>query len=264
MSPFRNCIAKTKESDVADFSQVIGDHWNAYSAERDGALMFVSFDEDVASVDSIANLSLCARIMLPIHQPNGAGGPDSPEAETLWNMEDELFELLQEHQVACRYVARLTYGGLRELVFQVQDWESFRPHVGMWMMQHQEYEMDVSEHEGWEFYNDYIRPRHEDRIFMMDNSVVMNLIEAGSDPEKEHSLEYVFEGDESGLERIAISLRKRGYVDVGETDFSSGRIVLAKLMVLDPSLIVFESLANSELAEDAGVEFNGWGASVVE
>jgi hypothetical protein len=35
-------------------------------------------------------------------------------------------------------------------------------------------------------------------------------------------------------------------------------------MVLDPSLIVFESLANSELAEDAGVEFSGWGASVVE
>lgn len=248
---------------MSDFSQIVGDRWNAYSAERDGALMFVSFDEDVAEVEAIDHLSSCARILITIHQPNGAGGPESPEAEKLWEMEDELFELLQEHQVDCRYVARLTYGGLRELVFQLQDWESFRPPVGMWIMRHEEYEMDVSEHEGWDFYNDYIRPRHEDRIFMLDNSVVMNLIEAGSDPEKEHSLEYVFVGEKSGLERVAISLRKRGYVDIGETDFASGQIVLAKKMVLDTSLIVFESLANSELAEDAGVEFNGWGASVV-
>jgi hypothetical protein len=34
-------------------------------------------------------------------------------------------------------------------------------------------------------------------------------------------------------------------------------------MVLDLSLIIEESLANYQLAEDADIEFNGWGAAVV-
>ncbi|MBN8603335.1 MAG: hypothetical protein J0M26_20030, partial [Planctomycetes bacterium] len=62
---------------------------------------------------------------------------------------------------------------------------------------------------------------------------------------------------------VAISLQKRGYSNIGELDFTSGQIVMAKLLKLDVTLIVNESLTNADLAEDAGVEFDGWGAAVV-
>jgi regulator of RNase E activity RraB len=244
--------------------KIVLDEWNAYTADRDGVLMFISFDENAASQDEIEGLGLCARVLVPIKDPNSAGGPESPETEVLWEMEDELIELLDEHQVKCRLVGRLTYDGMREIVFQLHDWETFRPPVGLWMMQHGDYKIDVSEHEGWGFFDDYIRPRLEDQLFMADYSVIESLIESGSDPEKEHLLEYVFMGEASGLKRVAQSLRQRGYSDVGELDFGSGQIVLAKSIVLDPMLIVQESLTNYELAEDAGVEFDGWGAEVVE
>lgn len=248
---------------MTDFSKVVGDHWNAFSAQRGDTFMFVSFDEDVASVEMIEELSLCARVWWRIQEPNPAGGPESPETEKLWEMEDELLEMLDEHKVACRFVARLTYGGIRELVFQLADWDSFRPPVGRWLINQADYEIDVSEHEGWGFYDDVVRPSREDRFFMLDNSVIMNLIESGSDPEKEHSLEYAFTGNEQGLRRVAISLQKRGYSNIGELDFTSGQIVMAKLLKLDVTLIVNESLTNADLAEDAGVEFDGWGAAVV-
>jgi hypothetical protein len=45
---------------------------------------------------------------------------------------------------------------------------------------------------------------------------VDSLVETGSDPQKEHSLEYVFMGEADGLKRVAQKLQKRGYEPVGE------------------------------------------------
>ena len=243
--------------------QIVFDEWNAYVGERDGVTMFISFDEAAARDEPPSDLPFCARVMIPIHSPNDVGGPVSPESEVLWEMEDELVAMLEEHDVRCRLVGRLTYGGLREIVFQLQDWDSFRPPVGLWMMEHEAYEVDVSEHEGWDFFNDYIRPRIEDWLFMADRSVVDALVESGSNPASEHSLEFVFMGDPTGLKQVARALKPRGYEPVDEGDGALDRIVLAKRMALDLPLIVAESIANYRLAEDAGVEYNGWGAAVV-
>ena len=243
--------------------QIVFDEWDAYVTEVGDVTMFVSFDDAVTRGNPPAQLQYCARVMIPIHWPNDAGGPVSPEAELLWQMEDELVEFLRENRVNCRLVGRLTYDGLREIVFQLQDWDSFRPPVGHWMMQHEDYEIDVSEHDGWEFFDEYIRPTVADRISMADFSVIQALIEDGSDPEKEHTLDYAFGGDSQALKVVAEALQQRGYQPNGPLDFESGQIELAKRLVLDHALIVDESLANFQLAEEAGVEFLGWGAAIV-
>ncbi|WP_372365744.1 DUF695 domain-containing protein [Candidatus Uabimicrobium sp. HlEnr_7] len=243
--------------------QIVSDEWNTYPAERDGVAMFISFDEAVIREDPPKDLQLCARIIISIREPNNTGGPVSPESELLWEMEDALVALLQEHCVRCRLVGRLTYDGLREIVFQLHDWNLFRPPVGLWIMQNENYDIDVSEHEGWCFFDEYIYPRTEDQLFMSDRSVVDSLVDNGSDPDKEHSLEFVFMGTSGGLKRIANILQQRGYEPVGKMNTTSGQIVLARQLVLDLSLIVDESIENYKLAEDVGVEFNGWGALVI-
>ena len=249
---------------MASPPQIMSDEWNTYVAERDDVTMFISFDEAVARSEPPSGLDLCARVMIPIHSPNPAGGPSSPEAERLWEMEEALVEKLQEHEVRCRLVARLTYGGLREIVFQLHDWDSFRPPVGLWIMEHEDYDIDVSEHEGWQFYDEYVRPRVEDELFMADDSVIRALVDSGSDPSKEHSLEYVFLGDADGLKQVISALRARGYTAVDGLDPDSGQIVMAIRLPLDFILIMEQSLANHQLAEEAGVEFNGWGAHIVK
>jgi hypothetical protein len=243
--------------------QIVFYEWGTYVAQRDDVTMFISFDDAVTHEAHPAALAFCARVWIPIQSPNAAGGPVSPESERLWEMEDELCSMLQEHRVHCRLVGRLTYGGLREIVFQLHDWESFRPPVGLWMMKHEDYKIDVSEHDGWQFFDDYIRPRIEDRLFMADRSVIDTLVQNGSNPREEHSLEYVFMGQPQGLERVARELLKRSYQPVGKLDYQSGTIELVRRLALDLPVIVQESISNHKVAEEAGVECNGWGAAVV-
>jgi len=245
-------------------TQVIFDPWDTYVVTTDEGPIFISFDEGVTQEDLSESLPYCARVIIPIHSPNDAGGPVHPENEKLWAMEDELCALLSEGGVRCRLVGRLTYGGERELVFQLADWDAFRPPVGHWMTKHPDYKFDVSEHDGWEFFNTCIRPTPEQALALADGRVVEALIEAGSDPEKPHALEYVFRGDGKGLKQLADALAARGYRPDGPLDFESGQIVMVKEMTLDVSAIVDESIAHHHLAAECGVECDGWGAAVVK
>lgn len=164
--------------------------------------------------------------------------------------------------MACRLVGRLTHNGQRELVFQLDDWDSFRPPVGIWMLSHKKYDIDVSEHEGWTFFDECVRPTPAIWLMLADQSVVRELLRAGSDPAKEHALEFVFTGNESGLRRVARRLEQRGYVE--QAPDAKNQIVMVKKMVLDEDAIVAASQAHAELAEKCGVDYDGWGAAVVE
>src|SRR5438128_10141578 len=243
--------------------QIVFPAWNTYVSETDDGPLFVSFDEEAALKDLTDTLEHCARVIIPIRQPNRNGGPVKPESELLWNMEDELCSALAQHGVLCRLVGRLTHQGIRELVFQLDDWQSFRAPVGLWMQAHADYAIDVSEHEGWDFFNDCIRPTPERWLYLADESVVDNLIKNGSDPQKEHALEFVFVGERPGLEATAKALRGRGYRPLRELDFDQGEMVMVKAMKLDVDKIFEESLAHAQTAEEHGVKYDGWGALVV-
>ena len=243
--------------------QIVFDQWDNYVSQSDDKPLFISFDVQAAQEDLTDTLPHCARVLIPIQRPNDNGGPVPPESERLYEMEDELCATLTQHGVACRLVGRLTCAGMRELVFQLDDWEGFRPPVGLWIMNHEDYQIDVSEHEGWEFFDDCIRPTEDIWMFLADQHVVQALIKAGSDPDKEHALEFVFNGKEHGLRQAAKALQERGYKPQAKPDFASGQIVMVKRMPLDEEAIFAESVAHRELAEAQGIEYDGWGAEVV-
>jgi regulator of RNase E activity RraB len=245
-------------------TKVIFDPWGTYVAETEEGPLFISFDDGATREDLSASLPHCARVIVPIQNPHESGMPVSPESERLYQMEDQLCALLSEDGVECRLVGRLTHAGVRELVFQLADWDAFRPPVGYWMTQHPEYELDVSEHEGWEFFNEIIRPSLEDRLMMADRRVVDGLIEAGSDPQKPHVMDHAFRGPGDALRKLADALASRGYRPQDTLDFDSGLIVLVKEMTLDLGSIVEESIANHRLAAEHGAEYDGWGAAVVK
>ena len=244
-------------------TQVVFDSWDIYVAHSDNKPIFISFDVAAAENDLTGTLPLCARVLLPIHKPNHNGGPVTQESERLIELEDELCAKLVEHAVSCRLVARLTFDGIRQLVFQLDDWESFRPPVGLWLMDHEEYAIDVAEHEGWGFFDECVRPTPEVWQMLGDRRVVQKLIEAGSDPTKAHELEFVFNGEERGLRLAARDLQGRGYVPQSTLDFASGQVVMVKSMPLDEDAIFGETRIHNSLAEKYGIEYDGWGAGVV-
>jgi regulator of RNase E activity RraB len=244
--------------------QVVYDHWDTYAVQTDDGPLFVSFDVEAAQEDLTGTLAHCARVLVPIQRPNDNGGPVSPESERLYDMEDQLTAALVAHRVESRLVGRLTHAGVRELVFQLDDWDAFRPPVGLWMEDHPGYDIDVSEHEGWDFFNDCVRPTPEIWLELADRRVIQNLIESGSNPARKHALEFFFKGPEGGLRKLARKLEDQGYTPRGPSDFASGELAMVLRMKLDEGAICEESLANRNLADKFGVEYTGWGAAVVK
>lgn len=120
--------------------EVCGDSWDAYVAETEEGPLFISFDVDAAGNQAVRSaLHHCARVLIQIKAPNHNGGPSGAESEKLWEMEEDLCAALQKAGVQCRFVARVTHKGIRELVFQLADWDSFRPPVGQWIQRNADY-----------------------------------------------------------------------------------------------------------------------------
>jgi regulator of RNase E activity RraB len=244
-------------------TQVVFDAWGTYLVNTEEGPWFISFDDEAAREDLTSTLRHCARVIIPIREPNAAGGPDNPEAERLWAMEDALCDALGAGGVVCRLVGRLTHAGQRELVYQLDDPEVFRPVAQAWIDAQHDYPIAMVEHEGWAFFDDCVRPTAEDWLWMADEQVVSNLLEAGSDPEKEHALEFFFEGAPAALKEVEAALLERGYERPAKSDSGPDQLMMVKRMRLELAEIFDESLANQRLAQEHGVECDGWGAEVV-
>ena len=225
--------------------------------------MFVLFDVDAAQHDRSSGLPYCARVIIPIKSPNAHGGPEGEERERLDAMEDELCEALTRHGIACRMVGRLTFQGVREIVFQLHDYESFRPPVGQWMLAQNDYEIEVSEHEGWDFFRDCIAPTREGWQWIADRQVIERLIESGANPDKPHQIEFFFNGVAPGLRQVVDALREQGYESREEEPIAADAdVCLTKYLPLDHAVIFEHTLHHLELADSYGVEYTGWGAGV--
>ncbi len=244
--------------------KVVHEGWEGYLAETDEGPMVVSFDLEAASEDLTSTLKTCVRVQLPVQKPNELGAPVSPEAELLWKLEDDLCAELVAKQVPCRLVGRLTHGGQRELVFQLDDERAFAGVLAPWQKKYPAYKVELERHEGWEFFDEVVRPSPEDWIHIGDRQVVDQLVESGSDPSQPHALQSIFQGPEESLRKVANELVGRGYQPLGDPDFASGEVVYAIELPLDVPLIVEHSIANSEIAEQLGAHCDGWGATVSE
>lgn len=243
---------------------IVHDRWDQYLTFASDKPLFVSFDVDSTEQDLSYQLPYCARVIVPVKQPNQNGGPTGAESERMYGMEDQLCEVLGQANVMCRLVGRLTHDGTREIVFQLANYDSFRPPVGWWMQQNSDYQIDVSEHDGWDFFNETIRPTPRDWQWMWDRDVVNNLLKAGSNPDKPHDIDFTFCGEADALKRVAAQLAKRGYTAGGQLNFASGSFTAVKRLPLDLETINEETVANVELAETYGATFDGWGAMVVK
>jgi hypothetical protein len=130
------------------------------------------------------------------------------------------------------------------------------------MGEHDNYETDVSEHDGWEFYFESVWPSETSWLLIMDRRVVDNLVKAGSDASKAHSLEFVFRGTQLALQEMQTVLSGRGYALL-EFVPEESRLIMAHCMPLDVDEIFRESVAHHELCGRLGVEYDGWGALAV-
>jgi regulator of RNase E activity RraB len=232
--------------------------WEVHAYETEGGPVFVIFQSDLEDVDQDA-FGFCARVLIPIVDPQDSGGPTQEEAERLNALEDQLIAGLDAAGTDCLHVGRVTHAGVREVVFMVADWETFRPPVGTWM-QSVDREIDVSEHDGWQFFFEAMWPSPYGWAHIRNRTVVMQLVEHGSDPEKPHGLEFHFLGEKAALEALQAKLAERGFRD---PSFQEGALTSTIDLPLDVDRITDVYMQAHEDAEGLQVELDGWGAMIV-
>ncbi len=141
---YADFIAATRE--LAENST--GDRWTVLRGEIDGSPIVVTTNLAIKRVDHLM-LDQHVSIELALQSPTDQGFPDEQEAETLNQMEDQLFEALGEHAVN---VGRETHAGRRTLHLHVMEGGPAASIVEGWRQRYPAYDVsvNVSSDPSWE------------------------------------------------------------------------------------------------------------------
>ncbi|MFL7790691.1 MAG: DUF695 domain-containing protein [Anaerolineae bacterium] len=245
--------------------KVVGDSWAVYSyAYGEGMQAVISFDVDRAreeehqgyghSLRVIVHISLVGRVL-----ENGL--PVRDELSKLEQFEDGLLKVLEKRGVDCRLVGRMTYGGMREFVFQVEDVKGFRGSAAKLEGIAGNYEIELREEEGWRFFDEKVSPNPVFWQQISDYAVIRGLIDAGSNPELPHLLEHVIVGDGEMLLRIRNDLGNNGFREISLRD---GCLVMGRESKLNIDDVFGVTGRLFDYCRGKGVLYDGWGAEVVK
>jgi regulator of RNase E activity RraB len=116
------------------------------------------------------------------------------------------------------------------------------------------------EGEGWKFFDEKIRPTPQQWRWIGDRRTRDQLLNAGSDPHKPHTFEHTFLGAPEDLAEVAEFLEGEGFL---RARLGEGHLVMSRLSTLSADDINEVTEYLREVAEDHGVDYDGWGAAVV-
>jgi regulator of RNase E activity RraB len=112
---------------------------------------------------------------------------------------------------------------------------------------------------GWKLYSSKI---HNPTMVDKDQDVINNLIKHGSDPEKDHIIEFAFTGEWPKMNLIRDMLLTQGYAqDITQTN---EMLIMTKTHKLHFDEIKADTTKMEKLAKEYDIEFDGWGAVIVK
>jgi len=245
--------------------QVCGDSWEVYTYPfGEGMRAFVRFDLGIATSDLPPGYddarSVLVRITPGHCQANGL--PTHQATAELKRVEDELLALLEQERVDCKLVGVMTYGAMRDFIFQIAAPMAFDANVDRYIGEYDGgYELEKRELDGWRFFNDKVRPGAIHWEWIHNRRVVDQLIKAGTDMSAPHVLEHVFVGPDAALVHIRDQLGTSHFKVV-----SHGRdgLVMRKSAVLDLDDVTGLTHSLRVFGRQTGAMYEGWGAAVVE
>jgi hypothetical protein len=238
--------------------------WQTYSySYGSGQRAVISFDVDAATEPRHLAHRWCRRVILFLElcELRDDGLPRDEEVrEHLLTMETDLTIRLRRDRIDCRYVGRMFYGGMQELVFQVEEVAGFERVVAWWVDTLAHRRVELLESDGWDFFDEKIRPGPAHWQEIRDRRVIGELVAAGSDPSRPHPLEHTFEGPSARLDEIARQLGADGF---RRHRSSREVLVVSRAATLDHDEIARLTRALHAYAAAMGVAYRGWGSPVV-
>jgi regulator of RNase E activity RraB len=174
-----------------------------------------------------------------------------------------LVDQLTARSVRCRFVGSMLYGGMFDLVFQVEAQESgrFKTAVAEWAGTALPCRVEVKQSSGWDFFDAKVRPSPAHAQQIADRRVIQGLIDAGSDPAIPHQLDHRIEGPPEVLRQIARDLEANGFV---RARFPAEDVLLINTESPLDLMEIWDTTGRLVgYCANCGARYDGWGAAVV-
>lgn len=237
--------------------------WDFYSYRYgEGERATITFNVRADAEPAHHGYSACRRVIIyfpPAHVYQN-GLPTAEELHRSTEEERALIAALEQAGVDCIKVGHMLYGAMRDMVFQVNDTRGFAEVYQRWRAHLHDRNIDLIEKDGWSFFDERLRPKPADRKWIEHNRVVVQLLQAGSNPRAPHALDHTFTGEGGVLDTVAAELLDAGFSPARP---EPGRLTLVQPLPLDPDAITTWTMRFEALAAQCGAEYDGWGAAVV-
>ncbi len=241
---------------------IVGDTWEFYSYTfGEGMRAFIRFDVSAALEEAHAGFPFGERVIiyLPSESLYSNGTPKQDVFEALSQFEADLIDQLEKAQINCRFVGVMTYSGLREFVFQVDEQKKFDRALKKFLRQ-SSYKIERRSYPGWSFFDQKVSPKPHFWQQISDRNVIDQLVKAGSDPSKKHTLEHVFIGDGENLKKLLATLTPQGFM---KKYLDQERLEVQIDYPLDNPEMIFRMTAYlRDTASKFDLDYDGWGAAV--
>ena len=241
--------------------KIINKEWEFFQFhDEDGLLGLVLFDTNY--LEEKSQKSYQTEILLYIIIPEDKLHlkiPTPEENQYLNKIEDDLISLLQNRNVDCKQVVRLTYDGKRQFVFECNNTDKFMQVFDDWETNIKGHEIEVYENQVWETYNRFL-PDKYDWQQIGNRHVIDQLTKVNSNFEKEHFIEHVLIGNQKNLSILKEKLVSEGFHFISLTDEILD-IGYYSLVSLDE--ITSQTSYLIDAAEQYQVEYDGLSTSII-
>ena len=242
---------------------IAGDSWAVYSyVYGEGQRAVISFDVSLAKEEKHQGYEHCRRVIafIPASMVAANGMPaDKRTSDQLNKFEDDLVKTLEKQGVDCKLVGRMTYGGMRDFIFQVEDESAFDSVVDKVIRNTKMFKIEGKESVGWQFFDEKVKPKPVYWMQIEDMQVIENLLKAGSNPNVPHLIEHVITGEKAKLHKVRDEMVKNGFKEISLDDST---LVLGKESQLNIDEIFSITSRFFGYCPANGVEYDGWGAEV--
>lgn len=210
-------------------------NWGLYTRKHlNDTRCVVYFDRELAEEELHTDYGEGRRLL--VFASDKSSGKFLAASAAIIDHEQALLESLEKAGVDCILAGKLSYHGISEFIFQVEDEAEFDLAVRRWMETIPQ-RCDLLATTGWTFFDEFVRPAHEQTLSLVPQE-----------------LEHSFFGQDDLLRSLAIEAHQQGFVTK-----SSARCALVlsrtELLFDDDATEVADGL--KRMAQRYGVAYRG-------
>lgn len=235
--------------------QVDNDRWEMFHyLDENKQTKIVSFDTSYLNHMDRGEMNYEFSLIIHIPESHLNNGLPHPEENIgLSRMESALIRFLEEAQVDCKEVGRMTYDGKKIFIFETKEKKDFIATCEAWQMEMGTYVVENRPSEVWSEYLKVL-PNEYGWQQINDRKDIESLLREGYNTTIDYNIQHLFTGNQVDLDELGKEIENDGFKVLIE----SGKLLLNKSCKLVQGDIGRDTRMLLSRIKEQNIEYKGW------